>query len=486
MSSLFYLFNFSTDFHRFSTKTPFWEHFLVCIIIDSLMIDTNTWNKCLLDIENEVSRANFSTWFKHTSLVKEDDGIIFIGVPNEFVKEWLSNKYHSLILKSLVKAHDAVRGVDFIIVKHSEVNKVSDMKNRVESEVPTKELPLKDLYINKDDNLNPRYIFDTFIIGGFNELAYAASQAIVKKPGLVYNPFFIYGDTGLGKTHLIQAIGNEIKKLYPEKKVFYTTLERFSVDYINSVQNNKGNLFKEKYRKYDVLIMDDIQFISGKDKTQEELFHLFNELYENNKQIIFSSDKHPHFITGLEDRLKSRFAAGMTVNITEPEFESRVAILQAKAKEYGDLVDLDMINTIASSISGNIRELEGSFNTIMCQVELKKKALSQQEIKNLLKNNIKPKKNVSINDVVSIISEFYNLDDQSIYEKTRRKEIVKARQMIMFILREDFNISFPLIGQKLGGKDHTTVIHSCAKIKSDLGKDPLLVQELEQIRLLFK
>lgn len=449
------------------------------------MIDTNTWNQCLMEIENEVSRANFSTWFKHTSLVKEEDGTIFIGVPNEFVKEWLSNKYHSLILKSLVKNDGGIRAVDFIITKPSDIAKIQEIK-KSENPSPVKELPLKDLYINKDDNLNPRYVFETFIIGSFNELAYAASQAIVKRPGLTYNPFFVYGDTGLGKTHLIQAIGNEIKKNFPEKRVFYTTLERFSVDYINSVQNNKGNIFKEKYRRYDVIIMDDIQFISGKEKTQEELFHLFNELYENNKQIIFSSDKHPHFITGLEERLKSRFAAGMTVNVTEPEFESRVAILQAKAKDYGDLVDDEMINTIASSISGNIRELEGSFNTIMCQVELKKKALTQQEIKNLLKNNIKPKKNVSINDIVSVIAEFYNLDDQSIYEKTRRKEIVKARQMIMFILREDFNISFPLIGQKLGGKDHTTVIHSCTKIKTDLQNDPLLVRELEQIRLLFK
>lgn len=450
------------------------------------MIDTNSWNQCLLDIENEVSRANFSTWFKHTTLIKEEDGTVFVGVPNEFVKEWLSNKYHSLILKSLVKIYGGVRGVDFLIIKQSDLVKNQEIKKTEQSSSPSKELPLKDLYINKDDNLNPRYVFDTFIIGGFNELSYAAAQAIVKRPGLTYNPFFIYGDTGLGKTHLIQAIGNEIKKNFPEKKVFYTTLERFSVDYINSVQNNKGNLFKEKYRRFDVIIMDDIQFISGKEKTQEELFHLFNELYENNKQIIFSSDKHPHFITGLEERLKSRFAAGMTVNVTEPEFESRVAILQAKAKDYNGLVDNDTINTIASSISGNIRELEGSFNTVVCQVELKKKNLSQQEIKNLLKNNIKPKKNVSINDIVSVIAEFYNLDDQSIYEKTRRKEIVKARQVIMFILREDFNVSFPLIGQKLGGKDHTTVIHSCTKIKTDLQNDPLLVQELEQIRLLFK
>ena len=449
-------------------------------------MDNTIWNQCLKQIETSVSRANFSTWFKHTSIVKQDGGTVYVGVPNEFVKEWLSNKYQSLILKSMIDNVDAgIRSIEFQIVKAGQSPK-KEIKKETLDEIVKKELPLKDLYINKEDNLNPRYTFDSFIVGGFNELAHAASQAIVKQPGQIYNPFFIYGDTGLGKTHLIQAVGNTIKTNFAEKRVFYTTLERFSVDYINSVQNNKANLFKEKYRKYDVLIMDDIQFISGKDKTQEELFHLFNELYENNKQIIFSSDKHPHFITGLEDRLKSRFSQGMTVNINEPEYESRVAILRKKAEEQEELIEDEIIDVIAQSISGNIRELEGCFNSILCSQKIKNKPLSQKEIKNLLKNNIKPKKNISIDDIVSIVSDFYNIETSSIYDRTRRKEIVKARQVIMYILREDFNISFPHIGQKLGGKDHTTVIHSCTKIKNDLSKDPELVDEVERLRLLFK
>jgi chromosomal replication initiator protein len=349
-----------------------------------------------------------------------------------------------------------------------------------------KELPLQDLYINPEDNLNPRYRFNSFIVGTFNELAYAASQAIIESPGTKYNPFFIYGGTGLGKTHLIQAVGNSIKEKYPNKKVHYMTLEKFATDFINSLQNNKANSFKEKYRKYDLLIIDDIQFIGKMEKIQEELFHTFNTFYENNKQIIFSSDKHPNYIPELADRLKSRFAAGMIVDISEPEYESRLAILKVKLRELGVELEEELVEYVASSVQGNIRELEGSLNLIVCQYRLKNKALTLMEVKNLLKNNMKPKKNIAIKDVVKIVSEYYKLEENSVYEKTRKKEIVKARQIVMYLLREDFNVSYPLIGQKLGGKDHTTVIHSCLKIKKDLKNDPQLLQELEQIRIMFK
>lgn len=451
------------------------------------MLDTREiWNSCLQEIETNVSKANFSTWFKNTHIQKEDSGTVYVGVPNEFVKEWLITKYQKLILKVLMNYSENVRGVEFTITKFDRD------RNRDESPVhilPSRELPLKDLYINKEDNLNPRYTFDTFIVGSFNELAYAASQAIINKPGALYNPFFIYGNTGLGKTHLIQATGNAIKEKYPEKKVHYITLEKFASDYINSLQgNNKNNAFafKEKYRKYDCIIIDDIQFIGKMEKTQEELFHLFNTFYDHNKQIIFSSDKHPNFIPGLEDRLKSRFAAGMIVDVGDPDYESRVAILKAKSRQLGIEITDEVISFIATSIQGNIRELEGVLNTIIVQTQLKQKPLSINEIKNLIKNSVKPKKNVSVKDIVKIITDFYSLDEATVYEKTRRKEIVKARQVIMYILREDFNVSYPLIGQKLGGKDHTTVIHSHLKIKNDLKNDQTLVDEVEQIRVLFK
>ncbi len=442
------------------------------------------WKNCLVEIEAGLSKANFSTWFKNTSILKEDTGIIYIGVPNEFVRDWLKNKYHKLITKTIADAYENMRAVEYVITK-IEPEKRELPPATTESYV-NKELPLKDLYINQEDNLNPRYHFDSFIVGSFNELAYAASQAIIDSPGTKYNPFFIYGGTGLGKTHMIQAVGNSVKAKYPNKKVHYMTLEKFATDFINSLQNNKANTFKEKYRKYDLLIIDDIQFIGKMEKIQEELFHTFNTFHEANKQIIFSSDKHPNYIPELADRLKSRFAAGMIVDIVEPEYESRLAILKVKLRELGIDLEKEVLEYIASTIQGNIRELEGSLNTIVCQYKLKNRALPLSEVKNLLKNNIKPKKNMAIKDVVKIVSNHYKLDESAIYEKTRRKEIVRARQVVMYLLREDFNVSYPLIGQKIGGKDHTTVIHSCLKIKNDIKTDPQLTQELEQIRVMFK
>ncbi|MEK7128309.1 MAG: chromosomal replication initiator protein DnaA [Patescibacteria group bacterium] len=454
-------------------------------------MDTNPkqlWKNCLTEIEAGISKANFSTWFKNTSIVKEDMGIIYIGVPNEFVRDWLVNKYHKLITKTIADTYENMRAVEYTIVRIENIKGAGKEETLVATNEAyvNKELPLKDLYINPEDNLNPRYRFDSFIVGSFNELAYAASQAIIDNPGTKYNPFFIYGGTGLGKTHLIQAVGNSIKEKYPNKKTHYMTLEKFATDFINSLQNNKANTFKEKYRKYDLLIIDDIQFIGKMEKIQEELFHTFNTFHENNKQIIFSSDKHPNYIPELADRLKSRFAAGMIVDISPPEYESRMAILKVKLRELNIDLDKEILEYVASSIEGNIRELEGSLNIIVCQYRLKNRPLTLPEVKNLLKNNMKPKKNIAIKDVVKTVSEYYKLEEASIYEKTRKKEIVKARQVVMYLLREDFNVSYPLIGQKLGGKDHTTVIHSCLKIKNDLKNDPQLLQELEQVRIMFK
>ena len=441
------------------------------------------WEKCLSEVELNISKANFTTWFKNTSIIKEDGGTIFVGVPNEFVKDWLYNKFHKLILKTIISHEDGVRNIEYVIHKNEVFVKPQEQVQKLNI---NKELPLNDFYLNKEDNLNPKYNFNSFIVGPFNELAYAVSQAIIANPGQNYNPFFVYGGTGLGKTHMIQAIGNTIKSKHPNKKIYYVSLERFAIDYINSIQNKNPNAFKEKYRKYDVIIMDDIQFISGKDKTQEELFHLFNIFYENNKQIIFSSDKHPNFIQGLEERLQSRFASGMTVQIIEPDYESRVAIIKAKFESTNCIVEDNVVSYLAEILNGNIRELEGSLNTIVCQTQLKNKALSLNEIKSLIKNNIKPKKTVSFKEIVGVIASHYGIEEDVIYEKTRRKEVVKARQVAMYLLREDFNISYPLIGSKLGGRDHTTAIHSHLKIKEDLKTDPALLQEIEKIRIMFK
>ena len=440
------------------------------------------WEGALNEIELTVSRANFTTWFKNTHLIKEEAGIVYLGVPNSFVKEWLCNKYHKFILKSLRDLSLNVRGVEYIITEKGEKELPQDSLGK---QPLIKELPLQDLYINKEDNLNPRYTFESLVVGSFNELAFAAAQAVHKTPGIAYNPLFIYGKTGLGKTHMLQAIGNGIKKDSPDKKVFYIPSEKFFLDYVSAVQANKIYIFKEKYRKYDVFIMDDIQFLSNKKGTQEELFHLFNILYDNNKQIIFSSDKHYNHIPNIEERLKTRFGAGMIVDVIDPDFESKVAIINAKTQGATFKPDEEVVDFLAGNFNGSIREIEGMVNIIQCQSQIRNKSLSLLDVKKIIKNNEKPKKSVSVDDVVGIVADFYGIEKDSIYQKTRRKEVVKPRQIAMYLLREDFKISFPSIGQKLGGRDHTTVIHSCEKIRTSVKNDQLLSQELERIRTIF-
>lgn len=444
------------------------------------------WGGILAEVELSVSRAAFTTWFKDTSIVREEEGIVFVGVPNEIVRTWLVEKYHRLILKALRERTDGVRGIEYIVSRTT-----SPKKDTPDTRVPTpttliNELPLADHYIGKENNLNSRYSFDGFVVGPFNELAYAASQAIIRTPGKTYNPFYVYGETGYGKTHLIQAIGNAIKEADPKKKIHYISSEKFLLDYINAVQANKVSAFKERYRSFDILIMDDIQFLSKKEKTQEELFHLFNALYDTNRQIVFSSDKHPHYLPDMEARLISRFGAGMIVEITQPEHESRIAIIKAKAKAAAFTLSEEVCDYLAGAIESNIRELEGVLNAVICQTKLRNRDLTLLEIKGLLKEHAKPKRTASARDIIKTIASFYDIEESAIYEKSRRKEVVKPRQLIMYFLREDLHISYPTIGSRLGGRDHTTVMHSCDKIKTDLKTDTVLVQEVEQLRALLK
>lgn len=459
------------------------------------MVNTQqAWDNALIDIQSEISKANFNTWFKNTHIEAVKGGLVIIGVESDFILEWLSTKYHKSILKALRSVLPETRSVEYVISKKKpsptpivQENPLTSQIQKKETTSLAKELPLKEVYIDKETNLNPRYTFDSFIIGPFNELAYSAAQAIIKKPG-VYNPLFIYGDTGLGKTHLIQAIGNELGNRYKNIKVYYTSSEKFTSDLVNAFQKNQSEIqkVKDRYKKYDVLIMDDIQFLSGREKTQEELFHLFNTLQNEQKQIIFSSDKHPNYIVGLEERLKSRFSAGMIVDVNRPEYESRLAIIKTKLKNLGFQMNDSSLDYVAQNVEGNVRELEGVVNTLMCQAELKESDLNLEEVKSVIKNSVRAKKHISIHDVVQVIAQFYETDHNLVYDKTRRKEIVRIRQIVMYILREDFNISFPHIGRELGGRDHTTVIHSCTKIKNELEESPLLVQELEQIRSMLQ
>lgn len=437
------------------------------------------WDDALVKIELSITPANFKTWFRDTYILSLEDGTATLAVPSVFVRDWLQDKFQSMILKTLRDISPYIRSVEYEVVQRSDRRGEGNKTQTINAA-----LPLEEYYINKSDNLNPKYSFDTFVIGPYNALAHAAAKTVSEKPGISYNPLFIYGKTGHGKTHLIQAVGNQIKKT--GKKVFYVTSERFAVDYFNSLQSGTANSFKDKYRQYDVLIMDDVQFLASKEKTQEELFHLFNALHDANKQIVFSSDIHPALLSGLEERLQSRFAQGMVVDIPAPDFESRAAILKAKAAQNSITLAEDVVDHLAHSIEGNIRELEGALNTIMCQSQLLGRTLSLDEVKSIIKNSSRPRKTLAVSDVVDKVARYFDIDQASIYEKTRRKEIVKPRQIIMYILREDFQVSYPAIGKKLGGRDHTTVIHSCEKIKEELKSDSELEEEITQIRLLLK
>jgi chromosomal replication initiator protein len=441
------------------------------------------WQTALIEIETSVSQANFSTWFKDIKILREDEGTIYLGVPNSFTHEWLQKKFHNSILRILRQMNERIRALEYVIIKEESKNNAHTKKEQ--GFVPTLAMPLQDFYINKEDNLNPRYTFESLVVGPFNDVANAASQMVVKSPGQVYNPLFIYGQTGRGKTHMIQAVGNQIKKLHPNKKVYYLTSERFGTELFSAIQEGKVQAFKEKYRKYDVVIMDDVQFFASKEKFQEELFHFFNTFYETGRQLVFSSDKHPNTIPGLEDRLKGRFSMGMIIDIPEPDQESRAMIVKSKCAPHNITLNDEIVNHIAVSIEDNIREIEGIINVIACQTQLKNRELNINEVRNILKNNVKPKKMMSVKDVVKIVSEFYNIEEESIYNKTRRKEVVKPRQVVMYILREDYGISFPSIGDKLGGRDHTTVIHSYEKMKGELKTDQLLLQEINQLRTMM-
>lgn len=442
------------------------------------------WEYILTQVELSISPANFNTWFQDSFIVKIEDGIVHVGVPSQFFKDWYLKKFHTLLLKIIRAVSPEFRNVEYQIIK--------DARRRTPKEVrverPTIELPLDEFYVNKTDNLNPKYTFDTFVVGPFNELAHAAAQATIARPGITYNPLFVYGETGRGKTHLIQAIGNQFKKLYPTRKIYYVTSEKFAVDYTDAVQGGAMHHFKnfkDKYRQYDLLIMDDVQFFAKMEKTQEELFHLFNALYDNNKQIIFSSDRPPAAIPDIAERLRGRLGSGMTVDIGEPDIESRMAIIRKKAALHGILLSDEVVEHVSSSVSGSIRELEGMINNIVCHAQVKGSPPDIAEVRQSLRSFTRPQKTVSVKHVVSKVAEFYGIDEDSIYEKTRRREVVRPRQIIMYLLREDFSVSYPTIGTKLGGRDHTTVIHSCEKIKREVVDNMDLAKDIQNIRTLL-
>ncbi len=439
------------------------------------------WENTLVELELTISPPNFNTWFRDTHIVRVEDNTVYLGVPSQFARDWLSRKFHKDILRSLRGLSENVRSIEYIISRGTK----KTPEEIVSTPAAPSELPLE--AVHTKSNLNPRFTLSSFVVGPFNELAHAAAQAVIRKPGIAYNPLLIYGPTGLGKTHLIQAIGNHFRVHAPDRKVFYMTSEKFSMDYVSALQAGKVHSFKERYRQYDLLVMDDVQFLAGRDKIKEEFFHLFNYLYDGNKQLVFTSDQHPNFIQQLEDRIKSRLSAGMIVSITPPDHQSRLAIVRAKAAVHKVVLSDEILDYLAATVEGNVRELEGALNLLLIQFEMREGPLTLADTKNILRTAAgTAKKAVSVGEVVKIIANFYGIEETSIYEKTRRKEVVRPRQVIMFLLRDDFHLSFPAIGDKMGGRDHTTVIHSCDKIKNELLSDSILNQEISQIRLMLK
>ena len=448
------------------------------------------WKAALGEIELQISKANFKTWLQNTTIADKKGGVVTIAVPNGFTKEWLQNKYHKFILRSLRNLESDVKEVIYQISSQNQNKEpVKDKKSdKEESLTIKKQLDFVELNVDVITNLNPRYTFDNFVVGSFNELAHAAALAVTQNLGRKYNPLFIYGGTGLGKTHLIQAIGNFVKNESTNKKIKYITSERFASDFINTVRS--GSLkqremddFKRRWREIDLLIIDDVQFFGGKEKTQEEFFHTFNILHNAGKQIILSSDRPPKSIQNLEERLRSRFEGGMIADITYPDLETRIAILKTKAGERSFQASDEIFEYIAQNIKKNVRELEGALNRLIIHYRLNQKELIIGEVKKSLNSIINtPKKATNLKSIIKTVAEFYDISEKELIERSRKKEVVKPRQIAMYLLREELKSSFPFIGTKIGGRDHTTAIHACEKIKNKIESDSNLNDEINLIK----
>ncbi|MCK4891174.1 MAG: chromosomal replication initiator protein DnaA [Candidatus Pacebacteria bacterium] len=438
------------------------------------MTNEQLWQAVLGELELSTSKANFTTWFKNTGIASKNDKEMIISVPNGFTKEWLENKYHKFILKAIQNICPTIKKVIYKIGKNQSVTTIKDSGSLNKNNEKTYSI---------NSFLNPKYTFENFIIGSNNELAHAACSAVSKKLGSVYNPLFIYGGVGLGKTHLLQSIGNKILKNDPDKKVKYASSEKFTNELINAISGKNTKSFKEIYRRIDVLIIDDIQFLAGKEKTQEEFFHTFNTLYENNKQIVLSSDRPPKAIPALEERLRSRFEGGMIADIGSPDYETRVAILKAKAREKNFEIPDESLSYIALHIQKNIRELQGALNRVIAICELDNGYPNIKKTTNILANIISQpiKKATTPKDILKTVSDFYDISINSLIEKNRRKEVVKPRQIAMYLMRNEIKSSFPSIGNWIGGRDHTTAMYAYEKISKEIENDKIIEQEIHLI-----
>ncbi len=435
-----------------------------------MMDKTHIWNQALGELEQKVSRPSFETWLKDTEPLALEQNRLTVSVPTDFVKEWLENRYSQLILDVLRDLSGEDLTVRFVV-----------------GSADPSPLPIRPISINEDivsTSLNPRYTFESFVIGNSNRFAHAAALAVAEAPAKAYNPLFIYGGVGLGKTHLINAIGHFVLKHYPDLRVVYLSTEKFTNDFINSIRDNRTVDFRNRYRNIDVLLIDDIQFLAGKEQTQEEFFHTFNALHENNKQIVISSDRQPKEIPTLEDRLRSRFEWGLITDIQAPDLETRAAILRKKAASENIDIPNEAIMLIADKITTNIRELEGALIRIKAYSRMTQQQIDEELIEKALKD-ILPESNqttLTTEKIQRVVAGYFGLRVEDMKAKKRTKALSHPRQIAMFLCREMTDLSLPKIGDEFGGRDHTTVMHAQEKITSDMQSNPQVYREVEAIK----
>src|SRR5215212_7077788 len=449
------------------------------------------WRAALGELQVSLSPANFETWLKETALIAVDDNRFRVAVPNGFAKDWLETRYRSLISQTLARVVGYSVTVDFE-VREGIVSPL-DKASGADGIAPggSASVRLEPTRVGSTEgstlNLNPRYTFRHFIVGSANRLAHAASLSVAERPGQAYNPLFLYGGVGLGKTHLMHAVGNQVAAKFPRKRVVYATSEKFTNEFITSIQQGKIDDFRARYRQIDLLLIDDIQFIADKERTQEEFFHTFNAIHEDGKQIVLSSDRPPKAILTLEERLRSRFEWGLIADLTAPDLETRIAILRAKAEEQGTPITSDVIEFIARKVVSNIRELEGALNRIVAYASMGAMPISIELAQAVLSNVLyNPKKRqVTPERIAKAVADYYGVHMDQLKGQKRDKAIVMPRQIAMFLMREETDVSLLRIGAELGGRDHSTVLHACDKINRESAANDELRREIAAVRELI-
>ncbi len=456
------------------------------LLLNTLPMDNEQlWQAVLGEIELNLSKATFTTWFKNTYIHSYEAGKVTVCVPTAFALDWLQKKYYQEILAALRNVtKEQVKEVAYKIEKKQHaapVGAFAGSGHLSKNAAAAVSEAAKSMGKNRF-GLNSYYTFETFIVGKGNELAYAACQAVANNPGKSYNPLFIYGGVGLGKTHLLHAIGNELSK--KTDKILYVTSEKFSNDYINEVRSGRAKQLKEKYRNVDLLLVDDIQFMAGKEGTQEEFFHTFNELHQTNRQIVLTSDRPPKAIPALEKRLLSRFEWGMIADITQPDLETKLAILENKCHEKNFPLPAEILMYIAHNIQTNVRELEGALTRLITHYEFNNLQPTLETTKNILAATLTEFRENSLTskNIIEAVGKFFDIELKDLIGKSRKKELVVPRQITMYLMREEISASFPSIGQEIGGRDHTTAIHACNKIAEDLKNNQKLKQQLLSIK----